>query len=70
MDYIPKKDSEKAIWNTHLSAKIETDGALLGLTPDEIIQYKAICTANAAYISEEDGVRFCKWSLYCSYNYR
>ena len=33
MDYIPKKDSEKAIWNTLLSAKIETDGALLGLTP-------------------------------------
>ena len=54
MDYIPKKDSEKAIWNTHLSAKIEADGPLLGLTPDEIIQYKAICNANADAIVAND----------------
>ncbi|WP_432672155.1 hypothetical protein [Flavobacterium sp. SM2513] len=54
MDYIPKKESEKVIWNNNLSAKISTVGGDVGLDPTTIIAIQNICNANSSSIVAND----------------
>ena len=58
MDYIPRKDSDKIVWNNNLSAQIEAEGATLGLTPAEIADIKATAGENAAAIVANDDPQF------------
>ena len=58
MDYIPRKDSDKIVWNNNLSAQIEAEGATLGLTPAEIADIKATAGENAAAIVANDDAQF------------
>ena len=50
MDYIPLKDSDKILWNNNLNAKIEAQGALLGLDAEDIAELKRVTAENAAAI--------------------
>ena len=50
MDYIPYKDSERALWNNNLNSKIDTEGAGLGLDAADILEVKRVTAANAAAI--------------------
>ncbi len=57
MDYLPKKDSEKVIWNTNFSTKIEQDGRDLGLQPEEVVEIVGVCSANSAAIEANDNAQ-------------
>ncbi|WP_432670107.1 hypothetical protein [Flavobacterium sp. SM2513] len=50
MDYIPYKDSERAMWNANLNKNIEAIGASLGLDAADILEVKRVTAANAAAI--------------------
>jgi hypothetical protein len=54
MDYIPRKDSEKVIWNNNLIAKIDVEGNVLGLTPAEITEIRAVASNNSTTIIAND----------------
>ena len=54
MDYIPKKDSDKVIWNNNFNVKIDLVGRDLGLDPAEITNIQRVCTDNAAAIIAND----------------
>jgi hypothetical protein len=54
MDYIPTKDSEKIIWNNNLLAKLEAEGADLGLSAEEIVEAQKECEANSNAILAND----------------
>ena len=50
MDYIPRKDSDKLMWNNNLKATIDALGLALGLDAAEIAALKNAATANSAAI--------------------
>lgn len=54
MDYIPKKDSEKVIWNNNLRTRLEAEGAELGLSAEEIADAQKECDANSNAILAND----------------
>ena len=54
MDYIPKKDSEKVIWNNNLHSRLEAEGAEMGLSADDITEAKTECNANSNTILAND----------------
>ena len=54
MDYIPRKESDKVIWNNNFSAKIDSVGRDLGLEPAEIINLKEAADNNSAAIIASD----------------
>lgn len=54
MDFIPRKDSEKIVWNNNLNAKIDVEGPALGLTAAEVTQVKTVTAANSLAIKASD----------------
>ena len=54
MDYIPKKDSEKVIWNNNLHSRLEAEGAEMGLSADDITEAITECNANSNTILAND----------------
>ncbi len=51
-DYIPRTESQLAIWFLNLGKKIGTHGPTLGLTADEIKLAETRCNETSAKITE------------------
>ena len=57
MDYIPKKDSEKVIWNNNLHSRLEAEGAEMGLSADDITEYCKKVVASGELNRTANGVK-------------